>query len=106
MRTEDYSKAFPKKVNVETYMPVIKAALDAGTGVDGMPKVVLEDYDNHQLATRAANAIRNHSRAQKLNLKVSLPDGVDTISVYKGKAQKRKEKKESAAEPALAGAKA
>ena len=71
MRMEDFSKAFPKKVNIDQYQPIIDAALKAGKGDDGLPRVVVDEFMTQQLATRAANAIRNHVRAAKLTLKVS-----------------------------------
>jgi hypothetical protein len=101
----DQSKAFPKKVNMEQYMPLVKAALEAAKGEDGLPRVVVEDYDTYQQAVRASNSIRNHARANNLDLRVSCPENGKSVYVYKSKMAKRQKKKvappaESAAVPA------
>jgi hypothetical protein len=93
MRMEEYTTAFPRRVNVDQYAPIIEAALKATKGTDGHPRVVVEDYPTYQLATRAANAIRTHSRLHKADLRVSCPENGKSIFVYKSKpiaARKRK----------------
>lgn len=99
MKMVDFTVAFPKRVLIDPYLPIIDGATKAVKGADGLPRVVQEEYDNHKLATKAANAIRNYSKNNNLELRVSLPDNSNTISVYKGKAGTRKAKKNEAAKP-------
>jgi len=92
-RVEDQSKMFPRKVNIDLYRPLIEAAVKAPNGADGLPRVVVEDYDSVKLATRAANAIRHHVKENKLDLRVSSPKGSKTVCVYKAKPPKARRKK-------------
>lgn len=95
----DFTEAFPKKVNIDQYKPVIDAALKPANGKDGLPRVVAETYDTAALATRAANAIRKYSKDNNLDLRVSSRENEQRILVYKAKLRTRK-KKEPLAQPA------
>jgi len=100
MRMLDQSEAFPTKVNTDEYLPIIEAASKAAKGADGLPRVVCEGYATYKLATRAANAIRKHSKDHNLNLRVSLPANTLEIKVYKeAKPYHRKPKKNDPALP-------
>lgn len=94
MKMLDQSVAFPRKVNLDQYMPVIEAANKAAKGADGLPRVVVEEYENLKLATRAANAIRKYSKDHELNLRVSLPENSSSVYVYKAKPYHKKAKSE------------
>ena len=99
MKMLDFTVAFPKRVLIDPYMPVIEAACKAAKGADGFLRVVQEDYDNHKEATKAANAIRKYSKEHALDLRVSSSETSNTIKVYKGKPVVRKEKKNEAPKP-------
>jgi hypothetical protein len=88
----DFTDAFPKKVNIDQYKPVIDGALKAANGADGVPRVVIESFDTAALATRAANAIRKHSKENNLELRVSCRENEKKILVYKAKPRTRKAK--------------
>ena len=98
MRMLDQSKAFPRRVEIDQYMPLIEAAVKAAKGEDNLPRVVVEDYETYKLATRAANAIRKHSADKSLNLHVSCPENGKSIFVYRrgesSKPRTRKKKDE------------
>jgi hypothetical protein len=93
MQMLDFSEAFPKRVNISQYQPIIDAAVNAAKGKDGVSRVVVEDYPSYQLAVKAANAIRGFSQKNKLDLCVSCPEKGKRIFVYKGKPRTRKSKK-------------
>ena len=101
MRMEDFSKTFPARVDMALYLPIIEAAQKAVKGVDGKPRVVIEDYPDYKQATKAANAIRNYARAQKLDLRVSCPENKSCDYVFKSTLppRTRKKKSESSALP-------
>lgn len=107
MRMMDQSEAFPRRVNVDQYMPLIEAALKTAKGADNLPRVIIEDYDTYKLATRAANAIRKHSGEKKLNLHVSCPENGKSIFIYKrgefSQLRTRKKKDEPAQPPRAPG---
>ena len=93
----DFTVAFPKKVNIDQYKPLIDAALNAAKGEDGLPRVVVETCDTAALAARAANAIRRYSKENKLNLRVSCPEkNKQSILVYKANPRARKAKDSAA----------
>ncbi len=100
MRMLDQTKAFPKAVLIDKYKPLIDAALKASNGDDGLPRVVVEDYDTAQLALKAANAIRNHCHANKLEIRVSCPENSKSVFIWKGKRHPRKKKNAAPAVPA------
>jgi len=100
-RIEEQSTVFPRRVNIDAYRPLIDAALKAPNGTDGLPKVVVQDYDTVKLATRAANAIRNHAKENKLDLRVSASKGSKTVCLYKSKPRKSRSKKTETAEVAV-----
>ena len=103
MRMEDYSKVFTKKINMDRYLPLIKAAQDAAKGDDGFPRVVLEDYLTYQEAVRAANAIRNYCKAHNIEVRASCPENGKTIRVYRSSTPRRvRTGKKKAAEPTTA----
>ena len=93
----DFSKAFPRKVNIDRYMPIITAAGKAANGADGVPRVVVETYESYKEATRAANAIRNYARSNKLELNVSCPENGQKILVWKAKPRTRRKKADAPA---------
>jgi hypothetical protein len=90
MRMIDQTKAFPKAVLIGKYQPVIEAAQKAANGEDGLPRVVVEDYDTAKDAVKAANAIRNHCHDNKIELRVSCPENSKSVFVWRGKARARK----------------
>ena len=85
----DFSEAFPKRVNVDQYKQLIDAASNAALGADNLSRVAAETFATHQLAVRAANAIRNYARSEQLLLKVSCPENSKTIYVYKSAMLRR-----------------
>lgn len=89
MRMDDYSKVFPMKVNMDRYQPLIEAALKAAKGVDNLPRVVIEDFETAREAVKAANAIRNHCRANNLKVAVSCPENGHSIRVYRSEKPRR-----------------
>jgi hypothetical protein len=93
MKMMDWSEAFPRKVNMDQYLPLIESALKAATGKDSRPRVVFEDYPDKKSATRAANAMRNHVRHKKLELVVAQPNESTRVFVYKGTPDVRPRKK-------------
>jgi hypothetical protein len=98
-RVEDQSKVFPRKVNIDLYRPLIDAAIKAPNGADGLPRVVIEEYETVKLATRAANAIRHHAKDNKLDLRVSSPKGSKTVCVFKSKPAKDRAPRKKAENP-------
>jgi hypothetical protein len=90
MKMMDQSAAFPRKVNFDQYLPLVEAALNAAKGVDGLPRVVIEGYENSKLAVRAANAIRNHVKQNGPELRVSCPENGKSVYVVKGKPRARR----------------
>lgn len=103
MKMEDYTKAFPGRVNLDQYKPLIEAAQKAGKGDDGFYRVIIEEYLNSKEAIRAANAIRNHCRAHNIELRVSCPEKGKSVYVFKSstpaKARTRKKKNPESAAP-------
>jgi hypothetical protein len=101
MRVVSFEKAFPQRANLEGYVPLIEAALNAGNDKDGNPQVVVEDYTTVELATKAANSIRGYCQKHQLNLAVSCPKESKSVSVYKSKRKPRarKNKDADAAQP-------
>jgi hypothetical protein len=99
IRMLDQTKAFPKKVNFDQYKPIVEAALNASNGDDGLPRVVASDWPTYKEATRATNALRNHIKANNLQLVVSCPEQGQTVFCYKGKARGRSKKKKNAVPP-------
>jgi len=98
MHTLEFSAAFPKRANIEPYLPIVEAAGHASKGSDGMPLVVTQEYDTVLLANKAANVIRNFSQNHHLDLRVHCPQNGRAIFVYKGKpraSSPRKKKDES-----------
>jgi hypothetical protein len=91
----EQSLAFPHKTHFDQYKPLIDAALAAAIGSDKLPKVVAEDYENAQLAMKAANAIRNHVRSNALHLRVSCPESSKTVYLYKTDTPPRTRKKKN-----------
>lgn len=98
MRMEDFTKAFPGRVNIDAYKPVIEAALKASKGEDGFPRVVVEEFATQKEAVKAANAIRNHCKSANPELHVSCPESGRIIRVYRS-AVPRKTRKKRAAGP-------
>ncbi len=96
-RVEDQSQVFPRKVNIDVYRPLIDAAVKAPNGADGLPRVVIQDYETVKLATRAANAIRHYVKENKLLLRVSSTKGSKTVCLYKSNPPKNRRKKPEAA---------
>jgi hypothetical protein len=90
MKMMDQSEAFPRRVNFEQYQAIVDAAMKAAKGKDGLFRVVVEDYDTYKLAVKAANAIRNHAKANGLELRVSCPENSKSIFVVRGKPRARK----------------
>lgn len=95
MRMLDQTAAFPKKINIDQYMPLIDAALAATLGADKLPKAVLEDYATVELATKAAKTIRYYVQQRKIDLCVVRPKESKTVAVYKGKTQRRQRRSEN-----------
>jgi hypothetical protein len=93
MRMLDQSEAFPKKVNISKYQPLIDSALKASNGKDGLPRVVIEDFPDAKAADKAANAIRSRTQNDIPRLKVSCPVGSKTVSIYRTDEPRRKRKK-------------
>ena len=60
-----------------------------------------DGVDLYKQATKAANAIRNYARAQKLDLRVSCPENKSCVYVFKSTLppRTRKKKSESSALP-------
>ena len=103
---KDFSDVFPKKVNIEQYMNLIDGAQKASNGADGVPRVVVEEFQTHQLAVRAANAVRNFVRANpSYTLRVSCPENGQTIYVFRSSApRKTRKSKTKPTNPALPNA--
>lgn len=103
LRMMDQTKAFPRKVNVDQYKPLIEAAINAAIGEDNLPRVVIQDFDTYKLAIRAANAVRNYSHEKNLILRVSCPENGKSVLVYKSNAPRktRTRKATAAATPAV-----
>lgn len=99
MKIVDFTEMFPKRVNIDSYLPIIEAAQNVKVGKDGNPQVVVEEYTNPQLAAKAANAIRTYSQKNQLSLCVSCPKDSKSIAVYKGTPRKRTPKAKKDAKP-------
>jgi hypothetical protein len=97
MRMLDQSEAFPKKVNISKYQPLIDSALKASVGKDGLPRVVIEDFPDAKAADKAANAIRSHTQNDIPRLRVSCPVGSKTVSIYRTDEPRRTRKKRGSA---------
>ena len=93
MRMMDQTAAFPRKVNIDMYKPIIDAAAKAPLGDDKLPRVVVEDYPTDRLALRAANKIRQYAKDNNLGLRVSCPEKSKTIFVWKGAPHHRTRRK-------------
>jgi hypothetical protein len=99
LQMEDYTEAFPRRVNIEPYMHIIDAAKDAPMGKDKMPRVVVQIYDTVKELNRAANTIRHYSNLNNLNLRVSSDEQKLKMKVYRGKPMQRRTKKDVPAPP-------
>lgn len=104
IKMEEFTKVFPRRVNIDQYKALIDGALNAARGDDGLPRVAAETFMNHKDATKAANAIRNHCKANKIDLHVSCPENLQVVYVYKsGVPRKTRQKKAVATGEKLAG---
>ena len=101
LRMMDWTKAFPRKSNVDQYKTLIDSALNASLGEDGLPKVAIEDFTDAKLAEKAANTIRTYCQTKNLSLRVSCPPKSKTVMVYKSDKPCQTRKKKDAALPAV-----
>ena len=99
LRMMDWTKAFPRKANVDQYMTLIDSAQNASLGADGLPRVAIEDFADAKLADKAANTIRTYCQTKDLNLRVSCPPNSKTVVVYKSDKPRRTRTKKCVVSP-------